>query len=159
MTTENDLAVNFTDKLILDMEDPDVVNPAIKESYEDLPALQHCEAITNNGNIISTVPYTAEFVQQHNVNPSALRYITTFVSDGVYIINPAWFDPVKSTEALFGQSPNKMISLPGKPMQVSHAICMLLGYIFTCNVVYPTMFGKQQAQMVKSILFGPMHAE
>lgn len=90
---------------------------------------------------------------------SALRRVTTFVSDGVYVINPARFDPVKSTAASFGQSPNKVISLPGKPMQVSRAICMSLGYVFTCNVVYPTMFGKQQAQMVKSILFGPMRAE
>lgn len=40
MASENDLAVNFADKLILDVEDPDVVDPAIKESYEDLPALQ-----------------------------------------------------------------------------------------------------------------------
>ena len=39
-TIENDLAANFADKLILDMEDPDVVDPAIKESYEGLPALQ-----------------------------------------------------------------------------------------------------------------------
>ncbi|KAI0323676.1 hypothetical protein GY45DRAFT_1376147 [Cubamyces sp. BRFM 1775] len=78
--TENDLAVTFADKLVSDVEDLDVVNPAMKESYEGLPALHR-------------------------------------------------------------------------------AICMSLGYVFTCNVVYPTTFGKQQAQMVKSILFGPMRAE
>ncbi len=59
----------------------------------------------------------------------------------------------------FGQSANKVLAWKPQSGQPSRAICMTMGFVFTCNVVFPTSFGKQQSQIVKSVLFGPVRAE
>ena len=90
---------------------------------------------------------------------SALKRLVTFSTDSTYVVNPAWCSPTIVKDITYGQSINKVISLMPKGGQPQRAICMSLGFVFTCNVVFPTSFGKQQPQMVKSILFGPMRAE
>lgn len=92
-------------------------------------------------------------------NSSALKRLATFSNDGGYVINPARFDPAKVTLSTFGQSANKVLSWKPQSGQPARAICMTMGFVFTCNVVFPTSFGKQQSQTVKSVLFGPVRAE
>ncbi|EIW57808.1 uncharacterized protein TRAVEDRAFT_48837, partial [Trametes versicolor FP-101664 SS1] len=138
-----DLADDVTNKLVLDVDNPDVVDEALRDTYQGLPVVRFCEALTADGSLISTVPYTQGLVNKHDVNPSALKRLATFSNDGGYVINPARFDPAKVTLSTFGQSANKVLSWKPQSGQPARAICMTMGFVFTCNVVFPTLFGKQ----------------
>ncbi|KAL1938900.1 hypothetical protein VTO73DRAFT_11053 [Trametes versicolor] len=132
---------------------------ALRDTYQGLPVVRFCDALTADGSFISTVPYTQGLVNKHDVNPSALKRLATFSNDSGYLINPARFDPAKVTLSTFGQSANKVLSWKPQSGQPARAICMTMGFVFTCNVVFPTSFGKQQSQTVKSVLFDPVRAE
>ncbi|KAI0665362.1 hypothetical protein C8Q78DRAFT_986772, partial [Trametes maxima] len=90
---------------------------------------------------------------------SALQKLVTFATDGAYVINPARQDPCSVVTTTFGQSINPVLSWAPRSGQMVRVICMSLGFVFTCNVVFPVSFGKQGTQSVKSILFGPVRAE
>lgn len=95
-----------------------------------------------------------------NIFFSALWRLVTFVTDGGYVINPAHFDPAKVMLTLYGQNLNQVLSWkPQTGGQPVRAICMTVGYVFTCNVASPASFGKMHPQTIKSILFGPVRAE
>ncbi|KAI0667353.1 hypothetical protein C8Q78DRAFT_994067 [Trametes maxima] len=155
----DDLAEEISNKLDLDLDDPEVVDGVLRNTYQDLPSVCECEVVTADGSAISTVLYSQGFLKEHNVNPSALQKLVTFATDGAYVINPARQDPCSVVTTTFGQSINPVLSWAPRSGQMVRVICMSLGFVFTCNVVFPASFGKQGTQSVKSILFGPVRAE
>ncbi|KAI0349630.1 hypothetical protein OH77DRAFT_1525525 [Trametes cingulata] len=61
------LVNDMENKLVLDIDNPKVVDPNLKATYEDLPPVWKCEAITSES-AIHTVPYTSGFLNGHNIN-------------------------------------------------------------------------------------------
>ncbi|KAI0666737.1 hypothetical protein C8Q78DRAFT_1106934 [Trametes maxima] len=147
----DDLAEEISNEVDLDLDDPEVVDGVLRNTYQDLPSVCECEVVTADGSAISTVLYSQGFLKEHNVNPSALQKLVTFATDGAYVINPARQDPCSVVTTTFGQSINPVLSWAPRSGQMVRVICMSLGFVFTCNVVFPASFGKQGTQSVKSI--------
>ncbi|KAI0350127.1 hypothetical protein OH77DRAFT_1525156 [Trametes cingulata] len=61
------LVNDMENKLVLDIDNPEVVDPNLKATYEDLPPVRKCEAITSES-AIHTVPYTSGFLNGHDIN-------------------------------------------------------------------------------------------
>ncbi|KAI0349973.1 hypothetical protein OH77DRAFT_1593859 [Trametes cingulata] len=153
------LVLDIRKKLVIDVEDPECVDPNLKDTYRDLPDVRECEAVTQNGSPIHTARYYKGILTEH-VNPKALRGLVTLAYEEPFNINPARFDPAQVVATTYNNSNNKVISLRIGG-QAHRAICMTIGFNLGCNIISPKTFNKsgQPQQHVKSILFSPMLTE
>ncbi|KAI0364743.1 hypothetical protein BV20DRAFT_982997 [Pilatotrama ljubarskyi] len=155
------LVNDMENKLVLDIDNPEVVDPNLKATYKDLPPVWKCEAITSES-AIHTVLYTSSFLNRHDINRKAFYNLVTLTEEKSFVINPARYDPACVEPATYGNSSNKVISLPTLGKQNEHAICMSIGFTYSCDIIHPKSFskpGSSTPNYVKSILFGPMLTE
>ncbi|KAI0349278.1 hypothetical protein OH77DRAFT_1525800, partial [Trametes cingulata] len=155
------LVNDMENKLVLDIDNPEVVDPNLKATYEDLPPVRKCEAITSES-AIHTVPYTSGFLNGHDINRKAFYNLVMLTEEEPFVINPARYDPACVELATYGNSSNKVISLPTLGKQNECAICMSVGFTYSCDIIHPKSFskpGSSTPNYVKSILFGPMLTE
>ncbi|KAI0352807.1 hypothetical protein OH77DRAFT_1591920 [Trametes cingulata] len=123
-------------KLVLNIDNPKVVDPNLKATYEDLPPVWKCKRAFYN--------------------------LVMLTEEEPFVINPAHYDPACVELANYGNSSNKAITLPTLGKQNERAICMSIGFTYSCDIIHPKSFnkpGSSTLNYVKSILFGPMLTE
>ncbi|KAI0368511.1 hypothetical protein BV20DRAFT_980661 [Pilatotrama ljubarskyi] len=148
-------------KLVLDIDNPEVVDPNLKATYEDLPPVQKCEAIPSES-AIHTVPYTGGFLNGHDINQKAFYNLVMLTEEEPFVINPAHYDSACVELATSRNSSNKVIFLPTLGKQSERAICMSIGFTYSCDIIHSKLFskpGSSTLNYMKSILFGPMLTE